>query len=116
MMLGELIEYLEKEDPDKVVPLGFRQPDSYRGYYDQLAFEPVKNITVGAMLACAKEAMGKTYQGYKGGDFEMHQYTDVWLACWGECGEGIGETLLDYMMGKVKLDAAMKEADDENRP
>ena len=101
MTLGELIEYLKKEDSDKVVPLGFHFPHSYRGYYDRLAFEPVKDTTVGKMLACAEEAMGKTYQGYKGGCYEMGEYTDVWLANWGECGEGIGVVLLDYMMGKV---------------
>ena len=47
MKLGELIEYLEKQDKDKVCPFGFYYPHSYRGYYEQLAFEPAYNITIG---------------------------------------------------------------------
>jgi len=41
MMLSDIIETLEKYDPATIVPLGFGEPHSYRGYYDQLAFEPV---------------------------------------------------------------------------
>jgi hypothetical protein len=71
MTLNELIRYLEKEDPKKVVAIGFNNPHSYRGYYEDLAFEPAKNITVGEMLDCAKGALGKTYEGYKGGEYKM---------------------------------------------
>jgi len=99
MTLKELIETLEKADPNKVVPLGFRRPHSYRGYYTDLAFAPAKNITVGEMLACAQSALGKTFDGYKGGEYTMSEYTTVWLAEWGCCGEGIGPVLLAYMLG-----------------
>jgi ABC-type cobalt transport system substrate-binding protein len=100
MTLKELIAYLEKEDPAKVAPLGFASPHSYRGYYDQLAFEPAENVTVGSMLACAQEALGKTYTGYKGGQFRMDADTDVHIARYGECGEEIGTILLGYMLGR----------------
>jgi hypothetical protein len=40
MYLTNLIAFLEKYDPAQVVPVGFHRPHSYRGYYDQLAFEP----------------------------------------------------------------------------
>lgn len=98
MMLGDLIERLEKESPDTVLRLGFARPHSYRGYYDQLAFEPREAVTVGSMLAAAKEALGKTYQGYKGGDYTMGGYTDCWLAEYGTSGEELGARLLDYML------------------
>lgn len=100
MSLKELIEYLKKEKRRKVVPMGFSNPHSYRGYYEDLAFEPTENITVGKMLKCAQEALGKTYQGYKGGDFKMEEHVDVYLANYGRCGEEIGYVLLNYMMGK----------------
>lgn len=100
MTLGNLIAYLEKEDPTKVVPLGFHRPHSYRGYYDQLAFEPMENVTVGQMLADASSALGRTYQGYKGGSYRMGEYTDVWLSEYGSCGEMIGPVLLGYMVGR----------------
>lgn len=99
MTLGDLIKQLERADPAKVVPLGFGNPHSYRGYYEQLAFEPKAGVTVGQMLADAKEALHTTYQGWKGGDYTMNEYTTVWLAEPGCTGEGIGPVLLAYMLG-----------------
>src|SRR4051812_10967667 len=101
MYLKELIETLETYDPATPVPIGFNNPHSYRGYYDQLAFEPKENTTIGAMLESAKRAMGKTYTGYKGGEYTMGEYTDCNLANYGCCGEEIGPILLQYMAGKV---------------
>ena len=105
MTLGELIEELKRHDRNKIVPMGFHHPHSYRGYYDQLAFEPARNITVGEMLNCAQEALNTTYPGWKGGDFTMGESTEVWLADEGDCGEIIGPELLNYM-----LDMPVKEA------
>lgn len=98
MYLGKLIEILESADPELVVPEGFHNPHSYRGFYEDLAFEPAMNVTVGAMLKCAREALGTTYQGYKGGDYTMHEYTDVWIANYGSEGDGISEMLIRYML------------------
>ena len=103
MTLGELIERLEQADPNLIVPMGFASPHSYRGYYDELAFEPRANILVSDMLAAAKDAMGSTYIGYKGGEYQMCEWTECWLAKWGECGETIGPILLGYMLGKYNL-------------
>lgn len=52
--LGELIEELERHDPNLRLPLGFTEPHSYRGYYDQLAFQPAADVTIGEMLADAR--------------------------------------------------------------
>ncbi len=98
MELGELITALEQADARLVVPSGFTNPHSYRGYYDELAFEPAANVTVAAMLADARSALGATYQGYKGGDFTMREHTDCWLATWGGLGETLGPTLLRLML------------------
>jgi hypothetical protein len=100
MTLGELIEFLEKYPANQEVPLGFEGPHSYRGYYEDLAFEPAKNVTVGSMLQCAKDALGQTFCGYKGGDYKMEEYTDVWLSEYGATGESIGPVLLTLMLKK----------------
>lgn len=97
MFLKELINYLEKKDPTIAAALGFCCPHSYRGYYTELAFIPEKNTTVGEMLKCAKDALGSTYQGWKGGEFTMDEYTDVYLAEYGDTGDSIGLILLDFM-------------------
>lgn len=99
MILGQLIKRLEKEH-DHNVPHGFSNPHSYRGYYEELAFEPKENTTVGAMLAAAREALGNTYTGWKGGEFKMHEYTPVHLAEIGSCGEELGSRLLEYILAE----------------
>ena len=123
MTLEELIQRLENENPMQVVPVGFGHPHSYRGYYaetaiagtenpdsitqkifrDELAFKKVKNVTVAQMLADAKSAVNETFTGWKGGEFTMRPSTDVWVVEeQGECGEGIGTMLLDYMFGSFR--------------
>lgn len=106
MMLYQVIEFLEQCDPAHVAPLGFANPHSYRGYYEWLAFEPTRNVTVGEMLASARKAIGATYRGYKGGEYTMGKYTDVYLAMPHDIGESIGPVLLAYMtnvLGHAKL-------------
>lgn len=61
MTLDELIAALDAADPDLVLPDGFTNPHSYRGYYEQLAFEPAQDVRVADMLADAREALGTTY-------------------------------------------------------
>lgn len=65
-------------------------PHSYRGYYSDLAFEPSADpVSVEQLLAAAREALGSTFQGYKGGDYTMSKATPVWLAEHGCCGREI---------------------------
>lgn len=99
MYLPELIEELKKHDKDKVIKKGFSSPHSWRGDYSELAFEPEENTTVGAMLKCAEDSLGKTFTGYKGGEFKMGEYTEVYLAEYSTCGEELGPTLLSFMLG-----------------
>lgn len=99
MNLRELIEELEKYDLDIVVPYSFGPEwHSDRGYYENLAFEPSEGQTIGQMLNAAKGALGGTLYGYKGGEFGVHEYTEVLI---GEdssvCGDGISPMLIRYM-------------------
>lgn len=104
MTLQELIAYLEDTSADSVATPGFGAPDSYRGYYDQLAFEPSPSSTAGEMLVHARNALGKTFEGYKGGRYTMRERTTVNIAEWGCCGDDdeITPTKLDKMFDKSK--------------
>jgi len=100
MTLGALLQALETHDPATVVPIGFARPCSYRGSYEDVAFEVERNTTVGAMLEAAQSALGATFEGYKGGDFTMTKSTYCWLVeDSSRCGEEIGPVLLAYMTG-----------------
>jgi hypothetical protein len=90
LCLGYLIAELESQEADLILPIGFRNPHSYRGDYMDLAFEIAENVTVGEMLTSARSALGVTFQGYKGRDYRMDKLTPVWLA---EDRHSTGETL-----------------------
>lgn len=101
MNLGQLIKKLEKLPADLTVRHGFHHPHSYRGFYDRVAFEPKEHITIGEMLACAREAVGAVYDGYKGGSYKMDESTWVYIAYYGntsaycdECGRGLPAILV----------------------
>lgn len=95
MTLGELIERFERLDPSMVFKYGITHPHSYRGYYDQLAFEPISDSKVSTMLDLSREAVGKTYTGYKGGDYTMDLSTEVNIAEYGDCGDPLTPAFFD---------------------
>ena len=77
MTLGEYIAYLGQKNPDTKVAIGLGNPHSWRGSYDELAFEPVENTTIGEMLREAKKAVHETYEGWKGGEYTMSLHTKI---------------------------------------
>lgn len=97
--LRDIIKFLKKQDQELVAKMGIKYPHSYRGYYDQLAFEPGPPMKVKEMVRIARSANGATYTGWKGGEFQMNEYTWVWLANQGETGEALGPILLLFMLG-----------------
>ncbi len=60
---------------------------SSRGYYDELCIEYSGNyedsIFVKDFVKLCQEAIGKTYTGWKGGEYTMDENTPVWVACSG---------------------------------
>ena len=98
LLLGELILKLEavntpcKDGSEKEVrfDFGYFRPtnlDSWRGIYAELALgysETEKDITVNELIKILKEAIGKTYTGYKGGDFVMGKNTPIWVSNYSE--------------------------------
>jgi len=98
MTLGDLIERLEAL-PRELKIAGIENPHSYRGYYCDLAFEASENsVSVGEQLEVCHEAMGKVFEGYKGGDFMMGENTPVWVAYYGDVGLRLVEVKDDGTM------------------
>src|SRR4051812_47710015 len=90
LTLGELIAELENLPGKAVIEFDFggavpTRVDSYRGYYDQLALGydgtyGASLPTVADLLADLKSAVGKTFQGWKGGDYTMTEATYIFVA------------------------------------
>lgn len=86
MTLGQIIEALEKMPGDAEVA-NIHGVHSYRGYYDDLAFEQGEGTRPATdLLADCKSAMGKAFEGYKGGRYVMGELTPVWISDYGCCG------------------------------
>lgn len=101
-MLKTVIEMLRAAPQDAVLRNGFFHPHSFRDFYDELAFEPAPNVPVREMLEDAEYALGHTFEGYKGGQFTMGEYTSCWLANYGEGSDDrLGPRLLAYMLADV---------------
>lgn len=100
MRLGALIEVLKRLPADLPVNLG--EAHSYRGYYDQLSFEPTEGITAAQALKEAEQANGRTFTGYKGGDYVMGLDTMCWASPWGlaedvTAGEHLSKLLAGWL-------------------
>jgi hypothetical protein len=63
--------------------------DSWRGAYSELALsysEGRKYMDVNTLLAMLKGSIGKTFIGYKGGEYKMDIHTPIWVANYGYSG------------------------------
>lgn len=118
MTLGGLIQDLEacNQDADIMFDFGYFEPShlmSWRGIYAELALG-YKGSTfssktkVKAILKDAKQAVGRVYEGYKGGDFEMNHGTRIHIDNYGEYSEthlvGIGIQWGTVILRTVKGD------------
>lgn len=100
LTLGELILKLEpivksqKDGDEAIVRYDFEylfptSIDSWRGSYDELALNfqtQGEEMKVSEFLNMLKECIGKTFTGYKGGDFTMHKGTPIWVANYSHSG------------------------------
>ena len=108
MTLGEIIKRLApvaESHPDAVIRHAF-DPDtahSWRGDYFKLSFDPAENVRLADMVAALFDAIGETYDGYKGGEYTMHETTAVYMDEWGTCsGNAIGSHLVEYWIEEVE--------------
>ena len=99
LKLGTYIDRLEAKKSllggDTVIDCGLSVPHSWRGSYDELSFEPTKNVTINNMLVNAIDAVGCTFEGWKGGEFEMNENTKIHSDAQG-CYDCVGITIEDF--------------------
>jgi hypothetical protein len=102
LSLGELLDRVRGARPDIGVRFDFAgmapgQVASYRGFYEHLAVEPIKDhVTVEVFRNSLQRALGATFEGYKGGTYRMHENTPVWVSFWGDSsGTMITEVVVD---------------------
>lgn len=87
LTLGELIDKLSTMDPDIV--LNLCGSHSYRGFYDEIAFQEVPGATVKDLLNDTDRALSVPYRGWKGGEYRMYLSTPCWIAKVGDCGRAL---------------------------
>ncbi len=105
--LRKVIKILKEYPFDRVIKKGFGSPNSYRGYYECLAFAPATNVTIGSMLEEAESANGATFTGYKGGEYRMDLEAPCYIASYGSYGgdnDILTEPLLRLMCEQVADD------------
>ena len=92
LTLGDLIGALAKYEDDGLggIPVRYEdgetpgEPMSYRGYYEDLAFDDAnETVTVSTFLAKARAALGAEFDGYKGGEYTMGEDTALWRSEYG---------------------------------
>lgn len=81
---------------------GLGSEGSYRGYYEDISFQPTETPTPasGVLNAC-KRGLSNTYHGYKGGEYRYDRNTPTWLAFHGSCGPAIVSG--EYRDGAIHL-------------
>jgi hypothetical protein len=109
LTLGQIIEKVEKilesggdKKAEVVYDFGHFYPteiDSWRGAYQELALNYTtkgKELEAEEFLKMLKEANGKTFTGYKGGDFLMDLNTPVWVSNYSEaCDTAVIDVIND---------------------
>jgi hypothetical protein len=101
LTLGNLIDFLGTCNNDMIIKIKHQKdaqlfptmctitnPHSYRGYYEDLAFEyETGKQTVKELLSITKKCVGKEFDGWKGGTFEMKKDTVLWISEEGCCSD-----------------------------
>lgn len=120
LTLGELILKLEaiqaknvRENKEQHATVSFdfgtaipTELDSWRGSYNELALGykltgydsqngHMDEITLPHLIDELTSAIGKTFEGWKGGDFKMSKNTPVWVANRGNSGDTVIWDVLD---------------------
>lgn len=80
MNLAQLKTLLEMQPISRLCSDGFDSPHSYRGYYNEVAFEPAHDVSIGQMLDSVNLALADTFCGWKGGEYKYNLLTPVHIA------------------------------------
>jgi hypothetical protein len=107
MNLASISEIFDKfENDDFVFKTAISTPHSYRGYYDELAFESDDNVTLREVKESIHKAETESFEGYKGGEYNYDGRTTCHLTYYGGCNEDddikfealVGKMLIEYVM------------------
>lgn len=89
--LGQLRDSLIKAPPTFLLYFsdgrGVGYFDRWRGIYSEIAIcpiEPSQTHTVQTQMELAIQSIGRTFTGYKGGDYTMTRETPVWVSPHGQ--------------------------------
>ena len=78
MTLEEFKNQIERTEENKEFEYGISEPFSWRGSYDEVAFEILQQpMTREEILANIQKAYDETFYGYKGGEYRYQDYTPV---------------------------------------
>ena len=100
LTLGKLIDILEAAGPDRDIRFSFCRKGvvdirSWRGDYSMLALSHTEStlphgptrLNIRQLLEKCRDLVGRSVQGYKGGDYQMHRDTPIWVDDWGRFTE-----------------------------
>lgn len=89
MYLGEFQEYIKSLPKKTVFDYSISDPMSFRGYYDEVAFEIEEgSMTREECLKKIKKALTDTFTGYKGGEYTYNEYTPIHFCNYGHIYDG----------------------------
>jgi len=109
MKLDHLIHRLKNIDPNFVPSVAISDPHSYRGFYDELAFQKYDNrVAIGYMIEMATWCIQRTFEGWKGGQYIMTPETECHLADIGTCSPEE-----DYEHDKNELEKLVYQIEEE---
>ena len=87
--IGKLLNSLDKYDKKTKMVGCSSDGDCYRGYYSDFALEPGKTTVGDLRNYLKKKVIGKTFYGYKGGDYLMDEDTPIHVASYSDVGRQI---------------------------
>lgn len=100
MILGQLKAIVNDWDNDSYEFQGqtFMNPHSYRGHYNELAFEYcVCPLTVAKIKQLIHEASTETFTGWKGGEYTYDDNTPVHLSLKGDANDEEGYDFIEFV-------------------
>lgn len=99
--IKEITDYLKGFDENTEINLTLSNPHSNRGDYSNIGFNhSFETGTVKGIIEELTYVIGKTFYGYKGGEFEMCEYSEVYLSEYGGVGEPLTLVLLEVLLTK----------------
>ena len=94
-----ILEILRNENQNDILKRGFKNPHSYRGYYDELGVEMTYDCKIEHMVRDLEKAIdGRSFTAWKGGEYTYDENTNVYLADEGFCGLELSIRLLQDML------------------